>query len=106
MTVINDDAAFEQVCAGILRVFEPRIWLNALVYFLGGLTFGIGIWRSLLLAAIVFVATRIHYGRRTILRIGMGLLFPLTAIWVGLLPWPSEWHARMISTIAEIRAAG
>jgi hypothetical protein len=66
-------------------------WMNAAVF---GATFylaGTPGWKSLTAGAIVLTASKIHYGRGTLIRAGVILLVVGLPVWAGLLPPPLKW---------------
>ena len=78
-------------------------WTNAAVF--GGTFYLAGTpgWKCLAVAAIVLTASKIHYGRRTLMRAGVVLLVVGLPVWAGLVPPPSKWLDAVHSVAADIR---
>ncbi len=78
-------------------------WMNAAVFSATFYLAGTPGWKSLLVGAIVLAASKIHYGRRTLMRAGVVLLVIGLPIWAGLLPPPTKWLDTMHSVMADMR---
>ena len=78
-------------------------WMNAAVFSVTFYLAGTAGWKSLLVGAIVLTASKIHYGRRTLMRAGVILLLIGLPVWAGLLPPPLKWLDMMHSVMADMR---
>jgi hypothetical protein len=65
--------------------------LNGVVYSFGFLVFGTPAWKCLVLGVIVFVVSRMRYGRRLLFKFGVLILLTTMTVWAGIVPAPDEW---------------
>jgi hypothetical protein len=80
-----------------------RAYINSAVYF-GVMAFsGVSLWKALVIAIVVFLATRYSYGRRVLLSGGIVLLFAGLAVWADVIPGPHEWGAIAKTMAVEFR---
>ena len=75
---------------------------NAAVYSLGFSVFGVPIWKCVVIGIIAFTATKLHYGRRTLSRLGVLVMIASVFVWADLMPDPHEWARRTRAVAAEI----
>jgi hypothetical protein len=59
---------------------------NASVYSLGFLIFGVPVWKCAVVGIVAFAASKLHYGRRAISRLGVLIMIASTFVWAGLTP--------------------
>src|ERR1700737_4718137 len=78
-------------------------WLNSAVYLSAMLYLGVNGWKALVVAAIILFAIMYNYGRRTLIRGGIAILFFSLAVWAEIIPDPSKWSHLAHSVIAELR---
>lgn len=93
--VIRDDLRDEPV--------DPAPWVNSAVYLIAMLFFGVSLWKAAVVAAIILFAIMFNYGRRTLVRGGIVVLFFTVAVWAGILPDPSKWGHLVHSMVTDIR---
>jgi hypothetical protein len=60
--------------------------MNAIVYLAVTSYLGSPLWKSICIAVFVFVATKYHYGRRTLIKAGIILMLVTTPFWLELAP--------------------
>lgn len=77
--------------------FDPLVLLNTLVYFAAALQLGAGFWKSLIIAIIVAILTRLHYGHRALARLGVLLLVLTLGLWAEILPPPQQWQPLIVA---------
>jgi hypothetical protein len=75
---------------------------NAAVYSLGFSIFGVPAWKCVIVGVIAFAATKLHYGRRILSRLGVLVMFASVFVWADLMPDPHEWARRTRAVAAEI----
>jgi hypothetical protein len=80
--------------------------MNAAVYLVTTCYLGTSLWKAASVAAFVFVATKYHYGRRTLIRIGFVMALVVTPFWLGIAPPLNELAAmaRPVGTVLVTRA--
>lgn len=93
--LVSDDPALPPVEPIQL---DPVVWLSGLVYLATFLEFGAGWWRALGLALVVMLATKFHYGRRTLMKAGVVLLLLTCLSVTGLLPALDRLPSLMLAT--------
>jgi hypothetical protein len=60
--------------------------LNATVYLAVTSYLGSTLWKSICIAVFVFIATKYHYGRRILIKVGIILMLVMTPFWLELAP--------------------
>jgi hypothetical protein len=60
--------------------------LNAIVYFLVTSYLGSCLWKAASFAVFVFIATKFHYGRRTLIKAGILMAIVISPFWLGIGP--------------------
>jgi hypothetical protein len=78
-------------------------WTNAAVYFGAMLFFGIDLLKAAVIAGVIALAISNNYGRRTLIRCGIVVLFFTLAVWAEVIPAPAAWGKMAHSLIAELR---
>jgi hypothetical protein len=93
---VNWDELSEEL--GPIDVLPP---LNAAVYLAAFSYLGASFWKAACVSAFVFVATKYHYGRRTLIKGGIVAAIVLSPFWLGLVPPPTEMvaAARSVGTV-------
>jgi hypothetical protein len=64
--------------------------LNATVYLAGTSYLGSPFWKAACVAVFLFIATKCHYERRTLIKTGVVMALVVTPFWLGLTPPPNE----------------
>jgi hypothetical protein len=67
------------------------------------LFFGVDPLKAAVTAGVVALAIMYNYGRRTLKRGGVAVLFFSLAVWTGVIPDPANWGRFVHSVIAESR---
>lgn len=78
-------------------------WLNSAVYLGAMMFFGVAGWKAVVVATIILFAIMYNYGRRTLIRGGIAVLFLTLAVWTEVIPDPSKWSAIAQSVITQLR---
>ena len=60
--------------------------MSAIVYLAVTSYLGGPLWKAICFAIFVFVATKCHYGRRTLIKIGIVMAIPIAPFWLELAP--------------------
>ena len=76
---------------------------NAAVYWLGFSIFGVPAWKCAVVGIIVFAASKLHYGRRVLSRLGVLIMIASTFVWTGLTPDIPELARTARAVVAEFR---
>jgi len=63
---------------------------NAAVYSLGFSIFGAPVWKCIVVGGIAFAATKLHYGRRMLSRVGVLIMIAAIFVWAELTPQTHE----------------
>jgi hypothetical protein len=74
---------------------------NAAAYSLGFSIFGVPVWKCIVIGIIAFTATKLHYGRRTLSRLGVLVMITSVFVWADLMPDPHELAQRARAVMAE-----
>ena len=74
---------------------------NAAVYSLGFSIFGVPAWKCAVVGIIVFAASKLHYGRRALSRLGVLIMIASTFVWAGLTPDTQELARTVRAVMAE-----
>src|ERR1700716_2573293 len=77
--------------------------VNAAVYSLGFSIFGVPAWRCAVVGLIVFAASKLHYGRRMLSRLGVLIMIASTFVWADLIPDTEELARTARAVMAEFR---
>ena len=77
--------------------------VNAAVYSLGFSIFGVPAWRCAVVGLIVFAASKLHYGRRMLSRLGVLIMIASTFVWADLTPDTQELARTARAVMAEFR---
>ena len=77
--------------------------VNAAVYSLGFSIFGVPAWRCAVVGLIVFAASKLHYGRRVLSRLGVLIMIASTFVWADLTPDTQELARTARAVMAEFR---
>jgi hypothetical protein len=77
---------------------------NATVYALGFLIFGVPVWKCAVVGIMAFAATKLHYGRRLLSRLGVLIMIASVVIWAELMPDPHELAQRTRAAAIEFSA--
>ncbi len=59
---------------------------NAVVYSLGFSIFAVAVWKCVVLGVVAFVASKLHYGRRILCRVGVFIMIASVFLWADLTP--------------------
>ena len=78
---------------------------NAAVYSFGFLIFGVPIWKCIVIGVIAFAASKLHYGRRMLSRLGVLIMIAAMSVWADLILDPHELAQRVRAIGAEFSAA-
>jgi hypothetical protein len=109
-----------QTARGVLGVFKDIIkdiivddlrshplvltpWTNAAVNFGAMVFFGIDLLKAAVIAGVIALAIMNNYGRRTLIRGGIAVLFFTLAVWAEAIPAPAVRGKMAHSLIAELR---
>src|SRR3981081_4880269 len=76
---------------------------NAAVYSLGFSIFGVPAWKCAVVGLIVFAASKLHYGRRALSRLGVLMMIASTFVWAGLTPDTQKLARTARPVVAEFR---
>ena len=74
---------------------------NAAVYSLGFSIFGVPAWKCAVVGIIVFAASKLHYCRRVLSRLGVLIMIASTFVWAGLTPDTQELARTASAVMAE-----
>jgi hypothetical protein len=77
--------------------------VNAAVYSLGFSIFGVPAWKCAVVGIIVFAASKLHYGRRVLSRLGVLIMIASTFVWADLTPDTQELARTARAVMAEFR---
>src|SRR5258708_39615686 len=77
---------------------------NAAVYSLGFSIFGAPTWKCVAVGVVAFTATKLHYGRRILSRLGVLIMIASVVVWAHLIPDPHELAQRARAVAAEFSA--
>jgi hypothetical protein len=75
--------------------------VNGAVYSFGFSIFGAPAWKCIVVGIIAFAASKLHYGRRVISRLGVLVLIASMFIWADVIPHPGELLQRARAVMAE-----
>jgi hypothetical protein len=75
-------------------------WLNSAIYLCAMLFLGVTGWKALIVATVILFAIMYNYGRRTLIRGGMAIVFFSLAVWAEIVPDPSKWGQVVRSFVA------
>jgi hypothetical protein len=92
---------FEELKDLLRGPFDLVPLTNAAVYSLGFSVFGVQIWKCVVIGIIAFTATKLHYGRRTLSRLGVLVMIASMFVWADLMPDPHELAQRARAVMAE-----
>jgi hypothetical protein len=81
-----------------------RLWVNAAIYFVASMMWGLNFWRSLGVASIVLLATKFHFGQRLFMQVGVLLVFFIVVVLADVIP-PSVRTAFQADSIVEMLQA-
>ena len=76
---------------------------NAAVYSLGFSIFGVPAWKCAVVGIIVFAASKLHYGRQVLSRLGVLIMIASTFVWAELTPDTQELARTARAVMAEFR---
>jgi hypothetical protein len=82
-----------------------RAYVNSAVYFCVLAFSGVSLWKTLIIAIIVLLATKYSYGRQVLLSGGIVLLFTGLAVWADIVPNPHEWGTIVKAMAMEFRVS-
>jgi hypothetical protein len=74
---------------------------NAAVYSLGFSIFGVPVWKCVVIGVVAFAASKLHYGRRVLARLGVLIMIVSTFVWAGLTPDTKELARTARAAVAE-----
>jgi hypothetical protein len=77
--------------------------VNAAVYSLGFSIFGVPAWKCAVVGIVVFAASKLHYGRRVLSRLGVLIMIASTFVWADLTPDTQELARTARAVMAEFR---
>ena len=77
--------------------------VNAAVYSLGFSIFGVPAWKCAVVGIVVFAASKLHYGRRVLSRLGVLIMIASTFVWAELTPDTQELARTARAVMAEFR---
>jgi len=69
----------------LLRFIDPISIVNTTVALIASLQFGAGWWKALIISFVIWLMTRMHYGRRFITKASILLLLLTLVSWSGAL---------------------
>jgi hypothetical protein len=72
---------------------------------LGFSIFGVSVWKSVIVSVVAFAASKLHYGRRVLSRLGVLIMIAAMFVWADLIPDPHELAQRARAIGAEFSAA-
>jgi len=64
--------------------------INAAVYSVAFSILGVPIWKCVVVGVIAFAASKLHYGRRMLSRLGVLIMIACLFVWADLTPDPHE----------------
>lgn len=67
--------------------------INATMYAATLSYLGDSFWKAICVGVFVFAATKFHYGRRTLIKIGIVMMLVVTPFWLGVIPPVNELSA-------------
>ena len=76
--------------------------VNAVVYSLAFSILGAPVWKCVVVGVIAFAAPKLHYGRRTLSRLGVLIMIASLFIWADVTPDPHELARRTSAVLAEL----
>src|SRR6266403_1367876 len=77
---------FEELKDLLRGPFDLIPLTNAAAYSLGLSIFGMPLWKCIVIGVVAFAATKLHYGRRIVSRLGVLIMIASAAVWVELAP--------------------
>ncbi len=77
---------------------------NAAVYSLGLSVFGAPVWKCIVIGVVAFAATKLHYGRRLLSRVGVLIMIASVVVWADLIRDPHELAQRAHALVAGVSA--
>jgi hypothetical protein len=77
--------------------------VNAAVYSLGFSIFGVPAWKCAVVGIVVFAASKLHYGRWVLSRLGVLIMIASTFVWADLIPDTEELARTARAVMAEFR---
>jgi hypothetical protein len=78
-------------------------WLNSAIYLSAMVYFGVAGFKATVVALIILISIMGNYGRRTLIRGGIVVLFFTLAVWAEIVPNPNSWSKIAHSSLAELR---
>jgi len=78
---------------------------NAAVYSLGFSIFGAPVWKCVVVGVVAFAASKLHYGRRVLSRLGVLIMIAAMFVWADLAPDPYAMARRARAVVAEFATA-
>ena len=96
---------FEELKDLLRGPFDLIPLTNAAVYSLGFSVFGAPTWKCLVVGVVAFAATKLHYGRRMLSRLGVLIMIASTFVWAELTPEPHELAQRARAVGSEFFTA-
>jgi hypothetical protein len=76
---------------------------NAAVYSLGFSIFGTPVGKCIVIGVVAFAATKLHYGRRELSRVGVLVMIASTVVWADLIPDTHELAQKVRGVVAEFQ---
>lgn len=86
----EDQEAADEIAAWF-NTLDHAVWLNVMVYFTAMSIAGVPFWRNAAITSVVALATKFHYGRRILSRMGVAIMIAVLVYWAEVLPAVKEW---------------
>jgi hypothetical protein len=80
------EAEAELAFQDMITIIDPISWVNSLVLFVSALYFGAPWWKAIIIAIVALLATRLHYGRRLLVKASIAIMILTLLVWSGTLP--------------------
>ena len=77
--------------------------INGAVYSWGFWLFGAPVWKCFVVSVLVFAASKLHYGRRVLSRLGVLVMIAAMFMWAEVIPAPGELMQRARAVMAEFQ---
>lgn len=78
-------------------------WITAMVYFTAMIYFSVPGFKSFVIATIILLSCWNNYGKRTLSRTGIVVLFFTLFVWAGIIPEPANWSPMAHAFVAGWR---
>jgi len=86
------------------RPTDAIAWINVLVYLAAAFEFGVPIWKAVIIAVLVTVASAMNYGRSSFARLGVVLMALTMLRWSGALAPLEQWLTTVAAAIKHCAA--